>query len=203
LSTDSRKAQFVLINESGDAVVGGRDEIARSFSVGARVVARDGALSYVRTTDVRATDNRELWRVKHKAPGRGVLRVVGAIALRAAAVYFRYCGVAPLRSILPAGRLDLYRAVNSFRWSGLNTRFGSVRPFNTRWQRSSKLCQFVESTRMARSRATGHSESTKRIAGAAGPRHTFLAASSRPREEVRESILDRLDPARQAERLAS
>ncbi len=68
------KAQFVLINESLKAVVGGRDEIA-AFEIG----------------DPKAP---ALWRVKHGPPGRGVFRVVAGIALRAAAIYFRYGGLA-------------------------------------------------------------------------------------------------------------
>ncbi|HEY9284898.1 MAG TPA: PQQ-binding-like beta-propeller repeat protein, partial [Pyrinomonadaceae bacterium] len=50
------RAAFVVINERGEAVVGGRDEIA-GFD------ARSG---------------RELWRAKHDPPGRGILRTVGA-----------------------------------------------------------------------------------------------------------------------------
>ncbi|NOT46219.1 MAG: PQQ-binding-like beta-propeller repeat protein, partial [Acidobacteria bacterium] len=96
------KAQFVLANESGEAVVGGRDTIA-AFR-----------------------DKRETWRVRHKAPDRGAFRIVAGIALRATALYFRYGGFAT--SAIGAARsgLNLMSAVNSLRWSGLRSRFGSM-----------------------------------------------------------------------------
>src|SRR5205823_2774699 len=68
------KAQFVLLNESGAAVIGGRNEIA-AFPI----------------ANAKAP---EFWRIRHTAPARGVLRTVAGIALRAAALYFRYGGLA-------------------------------------------------------------------------------------------------------------
>ena len=62
------RPSFGLINERGDIVIGGQSEI----------VAFDGS--------------RELWRVRHTPPGRGVLRTVAAIAARAASLYFRFSG---------------------------------------------------------------------------------------------------------------
>src|SRR6185436_12193091 len=67
----------------------------------------------------------ESWRVRHKAPGRGGFAVIGGIALRAAAIYFRYGGLATSAFGLARGGLNLINTANSFRWSGLNTRFGS------------------------------------------------------------------------------
>ena len=64
------RPSFGLINERGDIVIGGQSEIA-------------------------AFDNsrgRELWRARHTPPGRGILRTIGAIAARAASLYFRYSG---------------------------------------------------------------------------------------------------------------
>nr|MBP9110907.1 PQQ-binding-like beta-propeller repeat protein [Pyrinomonadaceae bacterium] len=100
------KAQFVLINESGHAVVGGRNEIA--------------------AFDVKDQKVREYWRSRHTAPARGVLRVVSGIALRAAALYFRYGGIATSALGLARTGISIASAANSFRWSGLQTRFGSV-----------------------------------------------------------------------------
>ena len=62
------RAQFVLVNENGQAVVGGRDEIA-AFPIG----------------DPKGP---EIWRVHHSPPGRGGFRVVAGIAFRAAASLF-------------------------------------------------------------------------------------------------------------------
>src|SRR4030095_12472263 len=67
----------------------------------------------------------EVWRVRHKAPSRGALRIIGGIALRATALYFRYGGLATSALSLTRGGLSLMRAANSFRWSGLRSRFGS------------------------------------------------------------------------------
>ena len=62
------RPSFGLINERGDIVIGGQSEIA----------AFDGS--------------RELWRVRHTPPGRGIVRTVAAIAARAASLYFRFSG---------------------------------------------------------------------------------------------------------------
>jgi outer membrane protein assembly factor BamB len=86
-------AAFVLLNERGEAVVGGRNEVA-AFSL---------------------ADGRERWRERHTAPGRGILRTVTAIAARAASLYFRYGGAA-----MTAYRgVQLASAIGSIRWSGL------------------------------------------------------------------------------------
>ena len=89
-------AAFVLLNEGGEAVVGGKNEIA-AFDV---------------------TDGRNIWRARHNPPGRGILRTVAAIAARAASLYFRYGGTAT--TVLRGARL--LSAVGSLRWSGLTAR---------------------------------------------------------------------------------
>jgi outer membrane protein assembly factor BamB len=66
------RPSFGVLNERGDIVVGGQSEIA----------AFDPA------------DGRQLWRVKHTPPGRGIFRTVAAIAARAASLYFRFSGPA-------------------------------------------------------------------------------------------------------------
>jgi outer membrane protein assembly factor BamB len=93
LSHRVRDASFVLVNDRGQAVVGGTSEIA-SF---------DTFLG------------KEVWRARHSPPGRGVFRTVAAVALRAASLYFRYgnAGMAVLRGMKVA------RAASALRWSGL------------------------------------------------------------------------------------
>lgn len=68
ISHQVEKAAFVLLNERGEAVVGGKNEIA-AFDL---------------------ASGRNTWRSRHNPPGRGLLRTVAAISARAAALYFRY-----------------------------------------------------------------------------------------------------------------
>lgn len=89
-------AQFVLINERGEAVVGGRNEVA-SFNT---------------------ASGENVWRARYTPPGRGLLKTVAAIAARAASLYFRYGG-----TVATAFRgVQLARAATSLRWSGLASR---------------------------------------------------------------------------------
>lgn len=62
------RPSFGLLNERGDIVIGGQSEIA-AFD---------------------ASSGRQLWRARHTPPGRGILRTIGAIAARAASLYFRF-----------------------------------------------------------------------------------------------------------------
>ncbi|MGI8733947.1 MAG: PQQ-binding-like beta-propeller repeat protein [Pyrinomonadaceae bacterium] len=95
LSHKIEGAAFVILNESGETVVGGKNEIA-------------------------AFDNpagRQLWRSRHNPPGRGLLRTVATVAARATALYFRYGATA---SAAFRG-VRVLNAVSSFR-SGLTAR---------------------------------------------------------------------------------
>lgn len=176
------QAQFVILNEGGHAVVGGRNEIA--------------------AFDLRDPKRPEIWRARHTAPGRGVFRVVAAIALRAAALYFRYGGLATSGISLARGGISLARTANSFRWSGLRTRFGSV-DLTTLASNAAK--NYV--TR--RIYAYGSLARMPGFAGNVGglqisrPSVNLLGRVTPSRAEVQESVLDRLDPARQMEKLSS
>jgi outer membrane protein assembly factor BamB len=66
------RPSFALLNDRGDIVIGGQSEIAAFDPSG----------------------GGQLWRARHTPPGRGILRTVGAIAARAASLYFRYGGTA-------------------------------------------------------------------------------------------------------------
>jgi outer membrane protein assembly factor BamB len=88
------KAAFLLLNERGEAVVGGRNEIA--------------AFDFV--------DGRNAWRSRHNPPGRGLLRTVAAVAARAASLYFRYGATAT--SAFRGVRV--LNTISSLRWSGLS-----------------------------------------------------------------------------------
>jgi outer membrane protein assembly factor BamB len=87
------KAAFLLLNERGEAIVGGRNEIAAfDFAAG-----------------------QNIWRSRHNPPGRGLLRTVAAVAARAASLYFRYGATATtaFRGV------RLLNTISSLRWSGL------------------------------------------------------------------------------------
>jgi outer membrane protein assembly factor BamB len=217
------KAQFILINESGQTVVGGRDEIA-AFSLDARQAVRkpareqgrngqrlDYALAYAQAS---ANDPRdparmsEIWRVRHKAPDRGVFRIVAGIALRATALYFRYGGLATSAIGLARGGLSLAGTVNSLRWSGLRSRFASVdlttlAANSARNYVSGRIYSYgsLANTPNILNRVSGLQVITPSSAG----RSLVSGAVRRSmpsRAEVQESFLDRLDPTRQAERLS-
>ena len=89
-------AAFVLVNERGEAVVGGKNELAAFDPV----------------------TNRNTWRSRHNPPARGILRTAAAVAARATALYFRYGSTA---STAFRG-IQLLNAANSFRWSGVIAR---------------------------------------------------------------------------------
>ena len=90
------RASFGLLNERGDIVIGGQSEIAAFDPV----------------------SGRQLWRARHTPPGRGIFRTVGAIAARAASLYFRFGGTATtaFRGV------QIARAVSGLSWSGLTVR---------------------------------------------------------------------------------
>lgn len=211
------RAQFVLINERGEAVVGGRDEIA-AFSVQSRASIQDSIFK-IQDTKLRNSfleiqnpkskiQNRAaVWRVKHKAPSRGVFRIVAGIALRATALYFRYGGLATSALNVVRGA-NAARSVLSLRWSGLKSNFGSF-DLTTLATNSAKnyvtnqisVYGIAARTPNLLNRVNGLQVLTPnnvrgRIIGGAINR----AAPSRA--DVQESLLDRIDPVRQVEKLS-
>jgi hypothetical protein len=129
------------------------------------------------------------------------LAIVAGIALRATALYFRYGGVATSAFGIARGSLDLANAANSFRWSGLRSRFGSfdlttLASNSARNYASGRIYAYGSLARLpgAANRAGGGLEII-RPASVAGR----LAPS---RGDVQDSVFDRLDPARQMEKLS-
>lgn len=176
-------AAFVLVNEGGHAVVGGRSEVA-AFDTSMNGAGR-GA---------------ELWRAKHEPPGRGVFRTVAAIAARAASLYFRYGGVA---STAFRGA-QLARGLGALRMSGLATQVSmpDLSSLASSAARNYVSTRF-ESFGLAQ-RAAGLATRTNDLATRARSAAT-LSAPRLPRPsgaDVEESLLDRLDPASQLERLS-
>lgn len=174
------KAEFILINERGETVVGGRDSIA-AFR-----------------------DKREAWRVRHKAPARGAFRIIAGIALRATALYFRYGGLATSAIGMARTGLSLAGAVNSLRWSGMRSRFGS---FDLTTLAGNAARNYVTGRIYAYGSLASASNIADRVSGLqvitpSGLGRAAIGRALPSNAEVRDSFLDRLDPARQAERLS-
>lgn len=183
------RASFGLLNESGNVVVGGQSEIA-AFD---------------------PSSGREVWRARHTPPGRGILKTVTAIAARAASLYFRYGGTATtaFRGIQVA------QAVSSLSWSGLIAR-SSVS--NLQALATDSARKYATSYAANRFRAFGVASRIRSLgnmsrSGASLPSIPSLSSSlpappspadlvRRRTVDVDERLLDRLDPARQLERLS-
>jgi outer membrane protein assembly factor BamB len=201
------KAQFVLVNESGEIVIGGRDEIA---AYGA-VAVISGGLGKTFTH----FEPSPLWRVKHKAPSRGVFRTIAGIALRATALYFRYGGLATSALNLARG-VSTARSVLGLRWSGLKTRFSSfdlttLAANQAKNYALNKINVYGISARMPNllNRINGlqnaqpnlpNLPNADNIRGRIIGRAIDRATPSRA--DVQESLIDRLDPVRQVEKLS-
>ena len=161
------RAAFALLNERGDVVIGGQSEIA-GFD---------------------PTTGQELWRAKHTPPGRGFFRTIGAIAARAASIYFRFGGPA-----MTAFRgVQIARGVNSLSWSGLQARssFSNLQTLAT-----------VSARRYGASRFTQFGIAS-RVGGVRNSTSPGMGGFIRRRNaDVEDRLLDRLDPARQLDRLS-
>ena len=107
-----KNASFALLNDRGEVVIGGREEIAAFDS-------RSG---------------RNVWRARYPPPGRGFLRTLAAIAARAASLYFRFGGTA---TVAFRG-VQLARSISSLSWSGLAARssFSNLQTLATNSARS-------------------------------------------------------------------
>jgi outer membrane protein assembly factor BamB len=164
ISHQIKDAAFVILNESGQAVVGGTETIAAfDWHTG-----------------------RELWRVKHSPPGRGILKVVTAIAARAASLYFRYGGVA---SFALRG-LQVASTSNGFRWSGLAAR-GS-------FSNLTGLASSAAERRLAQ-RPIWFGAASRLRSGASIGR----PGVSRPGIDIEDRLIDRIDPSHQLDRLSA
>jgi outer membrane protein assembly factor BamB len=164
-------AAFVLLNERGELVLGGKNELA----------AFDGS---------NATP---LWRERHEPPGRGLLRTVGAVATRAASLYFRYGGAAS--TVFRGARL--VGALGGLRFSGLaaHVTLADLSSLASDYSRSyarsyaaDRLSTFGVLNRARRAASTNVMTRPRVSAPSAG--------------DVSERLLDRLDPSTQLARLS-
>ena len=224
---DIEDAQFVLINESNQAVVGGRDELA-AFDVAAvqslkSKVQSQSALEKVgvgftaiQNPKYKIQNPAAVWRAKYKAPGRGILRTIGSIALRATALYFRYGGLATAGFNVLRGA-SVARSILTLRWSGVKSRIanfdltslatGAARNYVNNRVRTFGVAARVNLSNLANLPGSiiVPTRPTLPTAGSvAGNVAGRIARSQVPtRGEVQESLLSRIDPANVANRLAN
>jgi outer membrane protein assembly factor BamB len=165
-------AAFVLLNERGELVLGGKNELA----------AFDGS------------GGTPLWRERHEPPGRGLLRTVAAVAARAASLYFRYGGAAS--NVFRGARL--VGALGGLRSSGLaaHVTLADLTSLASDYSRgyarnyaAERLSTFGVLSRVRRGAA----------ASVAATRPRVSAGSP---SDVSERLLDRLDPSSQLARLS-
>lgn len=135
---------------------------------------------------------QSVWRAKYPPPGRGLLRTIAAVAARAASVYFRYGGLATtaFRGVQIARGLSSLSS--SLSWSGLAGRssFSNLQALATNSARSYVTNRF---------RAFGVASRMRPNLPNIAVRERF---TKRPSVNIEERLLDRLDPARQLERLS-
>jgi len=192
ISHKVEKAAFVLLNERGEAVVGGKNEIAAfDLSTGANV-----------------------WRSRHNPPGRGLLRTVAAVTARAAALYFRY-GSAYSSAVSTAFRgVQLLNTLNGLR-SGLTLH--SALPSLTTLA-SNKATEYARNRAAEYVRNKAGEYARERIATFGMLARVRELSTSRlptsprvsvPRPSVQvksgdieDRLLEKLDPAHQLERLS-
>jgi outer membrane protein assembly factor BamB len=136
-------------------------------------------------------NGREVWRAKHNPPGRGFFRTVAAIAARATSLYFRFGGTATtaFRGV------QLARAVSSFSWSGLAARssFSNLQTLATNSARNYGVSGFKQ---------FGIASRVRGLPTVTRPNVSANIGSRVRSVEVEDSLLDRLDPARQLDRLS-
>ncbi|HEX9926942.1 MAG TPA: PQQ-binding-like beta-propeller repeat protein [Pyrinomonadaceae bacterium] len=190
-----KDAQFLLINEPGQIIVGGREEIA-AFDSSVEISNWGGRSS-------KKMDNFVLWRQKYEAPGRSFLSRVGSITLRATALYFRYGGWINFGFNAVRGA-NLARSVLGLRWSGVRSRIGnfdltSLATNAARNYVSDRIRTYGIASRIGNLNSIRNS--TGEIVVPNYPRPT-VRLSAPSREDIQERLLDRLDPANLANRLA-
>ncbi|MDT5295757.1 MAG: hypothetical protein QOJ76_2637 [Acidobacteriota bacterium] len=172
-------AAFVLLNERGEIVLGGKNEVAAFESAG-------GTL---------------LWRERHEPPGRGLLRTVAAVTARAASLYFRYGGAAS--TVFRGARLA--GALGGLRFSGLTAHvtLADLTSLASDYSRTyasnyagDRLSTFGVLSRVRRASVPNSVASVP---------NSVPGVATKPRVsggDVSERLLDRLDPASQLARLS-
>ena len=176
ISHHLEKAAFVLLNERGEAVVGGQNEIA--------------------AFDLRSGAN--VWRARHNPPARGLLRTVAAISARAAALYFRYGSAA---STAFRG-VQIINTLNGLR-TGLSLHAALPSLTTLATNQASEYARNQAREYVRERIATYGILGRAREATVSRPRVTVpRPAVEAHSTEVEDRLLDRLDPAHQLETLS-
>ncbi|MGH9944154.1 MAG: PQQ-binding-like beta-propeller repeat protein [Pyrinomonadaceae bacterium] len=128
---------------------------------------------------------RRMWRARHTPPARGLLRTFAAVAARAASLYFRYGGAAT--TAFRGARL--LNAAGSLRWSGLaaHATLPNLTSLAADYSREYARERFTTLGVLSRARQVTTARNF---------------SLPRPSVDVDERLLDRLDPARQLEKLS-
>ena len=179
-----KDAQFIIINENRQAVIGGSEELAAFQSVSSSKFQVSSSIENAAFSDGQRTKDKgqnAIWRVKHDAPKRSILRRVGSIGLRATALYFRYGGAVSFGFNALRGA-SLAGSVLSLRWSGLQNRIGNF-----------------DLTALAANSAQNRISAQYKTYGIASGRQSNVNA----RGGESNGLLDRLDPANAANRVAN
>ncbi len=135
--------------------------------------------------------------------------MIAGIALRATALYFRYGGLATSAIGIARGGLTLASAANSVRWSGLKSRFGSfdltmLAGNATRNYVTRRIYSYGSLARLPNVEGRIGDFQVITPSGIRGRITSSIIDRATPSSgDVRESILDRLDPVRQVEKLSS
>ncbi|MFV0387980.1 MAG: PQQ-binding-like beta-propeller repeat protein [Pyrinomonadaceae bacterium] len=166
---------FVVRNEVGEFIVGGKDRLA--------------AFRYQNGKFDKA------WEARHQPPARGAFKVIGAITLRAAALYFRYGGLA--NSLYGIGQTGLtLRSALTTRGDFLRARFSSI-------DLTSLATNYARNRVSAEISLYGIAARARYVNGLSIERPRMKISSSESTEQVSERLVDRLDPTKQIERLSN
>jgi outer membrane protein assembly factor BamB len=169
-------AAFVLLNERGELVLGGKNEVAAFEPAGGSLI----------------------WRERHEPPGRGLLRTVGAVAARAASLYFRYGGAAS--TVFRGARL--VGALGGLRFSGLaaHVTLADLTSLASDYSRT-----YAANYAGDRLSTFGVLSRARRASVPNSVPNAVSGVATRPRVsggDAGERLLDRLDPASQLARLS-
>ena len=166
-------AAFLLLNERGEIVLGGKNELA-AFDPGAA---------------------NPVWRERHEPPGRGLLRTVAAVAARAASLYFRYGSAAS--TVFRGARV--VGALRGLRWSGLaaHVTMADLTSLATDYTRN-----YARQYAADRLSTYGALARVRRVSVPSAPSAVTVTRPRVTAGDAGERLLDRLDPSSQLARLS-
>jgi outer membrane protein assembly factor BamB len=166
-------AAFLLLNERGEIVLGGKNELAAFDASGANPA----------------------WRERHEPPGRGLLRTVAAVAARAASLYFRYGGAAS--TVFRGARI--VGALRGLRWSGLAAHVTTANLTSLATDYTRNYARQYAADRLS---TYGVLARVRRVTVPTAPSAVTVTRPRVTAGDAGERLLDRLDPSSQLARLS-